>query len=77
MACRPARQAESSPYCILAMATTEQIRRHFLFAHTELSGKCAATAMLSPMVLSAHSLQRETSGWVTRCAFERLLKCGM
>jgi hypothetical protein len=32
MACKPPTAAVSMPYCMLAIATAEQMRRHFLFA---------------------------------------------
>ena len=41
MAWRLAMAAESKPYCILAIATTAHINRHFLFAHKDVSAKWA------------------------------------
>jgi hypothetical protein len=36
MACKPPTAAVSMPYCMLAIATAEQMRRHFLFAKSVL-----------------------------------------
>jgi hypothetical protein len=36
MACKPPTAAVSMPYCMLAIATAEQMRRHFLLAKSVL-----------------------------------------
>lgn len=50
MACKLARQAESRPYCMLATATMPHIRRHFLFAQRDVSGRRAGDSF--PVVMA-------------------------
>ena len=43
IACKPASTAESSPYCMLAMATTAHMKRHFRLAQRDVSGTRGVT----------------------------------
>jgi hypothetical protein len=42
MACRAPTALVLRPYCILEMATMQQIARHFLFRHRDISTVCTS-----------------------------------
>jgi hypothetical protein len=51
IACNPPTAAVSIPYCMLAIATAEQIRRHLRFAHSvDLSTEVIVEAMFGKII---------------------------
>lgn len=69
IACNPPTAAESSPYCMFAIDTTQQMSRHFLFAHSDVWGICSVSDILEKKLHPAKADAQRTPAVFKRVGF--------